>query len=510
MRRIHTLTGAAALALAATVAYAGWERDLAEAIASKDSNKRHAAVRALDPSDDKALKVLLQIVEKDDWYAREAAISALAGAKGEALETLQKKMKRGDGFLQEGIALAFAASNDRARVPDILPLLKEKDPRSRWAAAVALSKLHETQSIPALLDAWEEEKEARLRFRYYETLKAITGEDIGQTLVDWRNWFKGVGDEFVPPSQREKEQGAGEGGTQKKEESGTVLRDVELSFTESGAGGPLFVLPEYGYNKDYLVPAMKELEDVCRIFYIDLPSLDKFKNLSMAGGTGIPYYPIDKLVDAFDELRIQRKQKTIAILGHGITAWVAMRYATKYPQNVSHLILVSTWSGGSAFERGRARLEQDGKDKGDIEQEHYAQSLLIDMQTGQPTYQAKDQAEAEALFRMGWTSYFADRREGMALMLHPEVHRAMGQCIVPDFEISKEKGNPVPTLIIYGKQAVWTDYNDMRTMAKCYPNSALIACPSSNMLPMIEDYKTFTKALEGFFRKYKFRGRLGG
>lgn len=495
------LAGASALA---------WERELAEAKASKESTKYYEQVKRLDPNDKKALKLLFKLAEAEDWYIREACMEVLGSASGEALADIEKELKRGNTLTQEVIALGFGLSQNADRVPSLIEALDTKDFTVKQAAAIALGQNHHQSAIPAILEVWKKEKDARLMYRYHEALKAITGEKIDAVVVDWENWWKGVGEGFVPPSRKPKEEGQGPGGPPApKKEEGTVLRDVNLSFTESGSGGPLFVLPEYGYNKEYLVPTMKALEGTARIFYIDLPPIENFKNLQTVGGTGLPEYPIDKLVEAFDELRQQRKQKTIAIMGHGITAWVAMRYASKYPENVSHLILVSTWTSGRAWGKGRDAVERIGKEKGDLEQEHFAQSLLIDMQTGRPTYQPKDQVEGEALSRMRWSTYFADRRNGMASVLYPECLRQMGGCLVPEFDVGKEKGNPVPTLIIYGKHAMWTDRNDMRQLNKYYPNSSMVECPSSAMVPMLEDFDVFTKSLTSFFRKYKFRQTMG-
>src|SRR5205085_10256528 len=135
----------------------------------------------------------------------------------------------------------------------------------------------------------------------------------------------------------------------------------------------------------YFEKHLLALDDTARLFYIDLPGTSAFKDLK-PGVTGAPEYPIDKLVDAFDELRKVKKQERIAILAHGMAGWVAMRYATKYPKNVSHLILVSTWTSGKAWADGRQRAELAGKQAGDIEAEHYAASCLFE--NGKPRYQA--------------------------------------------------------------------------------------------------------------------------
>jgi pimeloyl-ACP methyl ester carboxylesterase len=507
--------GALALTLIPTggLTAQSWDQAFKQGMSSPDSNVRHRAVKALDVNEKKARGYLFDILESQDWYLRGAAMEVLAGARGEAFEDAAKQLKkRSKVLLREGILFSFGFRGDKDGVPHLVESLGDKQFMIRRAAAQALSRVHHPDAVPALIEQWQEEKDERLHVRYQEALTAITGEKIGPNPMDWNNWWKANQGGFVPVNDRKKQEGEDGEQVKAEEESNTVLRDVELTFTESGAGGPLFVLPEYGYNKEYMRSSMKALENVARVFYIDLPEIDKFKGLAAVGGTGMPEYPIDKLCEAFDELRKSRKQERIAILGHGISGWVAMRYATRYPQHVSHLILVSTWSSGAAWGRGRDRLEEDAKKRGDLEQEHYAQSLVVDLQSGTPNYQAKDQAEGEALRRMSWSCYFADRRDGMAWMVYPAVVREMGGCIIPEFNLVKEKKVPVPTLIIYGAnpRALWTSAGDAKIMSKHYGGAMVVPCPNANQMPMVEDYDRFVKSLRSFFRKYKFKSRVGG
>ncbi|RME72239.1 MAG: alpha/beta fold hydrolase [Planctomycetota bacterium] len=488
-----------------------WEAEFKRAMASPDSNVRHDAILKLDPNDREARRYLYNILETADWYLRGAAMEVLARAQGEAFEDVQKKARgRGKLFLREGLIFSLGLRGTDDGVPTLVKALEDKAFEIRRAAAFSLARAQHRDGVGALIEAWKKEKDKRLHVRYQEALTAITGERLGPNVADWDDWWRANADRFVPVAKRKKEKGKDGKPVSAEKESNTVLRGVDLTFTESGSGGPLFVLPEYGYNKEYMRASLKALEGVARVFYIDLPSLDKFKNLGTVGGTGLPEYPIDKLCDAFDELRKQRKQERIAILGHGISGWVAMRYATRYPQHVSHLILVSSWSSGAAWGRGRDRVENDAKQRKDLEQEHYAQSLVIDMQSGKPNYAPKDAAEAQALRRMAWSCYFADRRNGLAWMLYPKVVREMGGCIIPQFNLAREKKVRVPTLIIYGSspRALWTSAGDVKIMARHYGGAMVVACPNSNLMPMNEDYKRFVKALQTFFRKYKFRSKV--
>ncbi len=521
-----------ALAIAAPAARAAddWEKDFARDMAKPESWVRYGAVTRLDPNVEKARGALLSILEKHHWFLRAGAIQTLRGANGEALEDLRKELKKHSSpMVREGIALAFGGMNDPGRAADLVEALADKDERVRRGAAIGLGHLPSKEAVAGLLGAWEKEKQSDVIVFLRESLEKISGKFFGRNVDDWKAWWKAVESDWQPPAKKDEGGGAkpppgmpgggtgapqgeksdddkkAEGDGNKTKEETTVLRDVELNFKEAGKGGPVFVLPEYGYNGIYMEKHLLALDDVARLFYIDLPGTSSFKNLPIVAG-GMPEYPIDKLCDAFDELRKLRKQDRIAILGHGMAGWIAMRYATKYPRNVSHLILVSTWTSGKAWGDGRNRAEVFGKQQHDIEYEHFAQSCLLE--NGTPRYSAAGQDDAQALDRAQWTGYFHDIRNPYAIMFWPKVDRSreMGGCIIPQFNIEKEKGNPVPTLILYGTspRAVWTSEQDQRAITKCYPNAQVVPCPQSNRMPMVEDYDLFVKSVKGFFRKFPF------
>lgn len=526
-----------ALTLALTVAVSGlalaaddWEKEFAQGISKPESWNRVAAVKQLDPAIEKARDHLYTILEKHHWYLRLAAMDVLATATGgEALEGVRKDLKKHSSpSVREGIALAFGRmSVNPERANDLGEALSDKDERVRRAAAIAIGNHPTKEAVKALITAWEKEKESDVTVFLREALEKSSGKYLGRNVDDWKAWWAAVESDWQPPGGPKAEPKPGESGDKpaegksedekKAEEEGkktsnetTTLRDVELTFKEAGKGGPLFILPEYGYSGMYFEKHLLALDDVARLFYIDLPGTSKFKGLKPVAG-GLPEYPIDKLCEAFDELRKLKKQDRIAILAHGVSGWVAMRYATKYPRNVSHLILVSTWTSGKAWADGRDRAELAGKSKQngyDLEFEHFAASCLIEG-NGQARYSAQGDDESQALDRAQWTGYFTDWRSAYQMLFWPKVDRSkeMGGAMVPQFDVSREKGNPVPTLVFYGTnpRAIWTSAADMRQLGKCYPNASFIECPRSNRMPFIEDYDLFIKSTRNFFKKYPFK-----
>lgn len=513
-------------AVAAAALAADWKREFAQGMSSTDTNLRWKVVHDLNPGEKDQREVLIGILEKEQWHVRGAAIERLGTASGEAEEELKKDVaKHSSPYVREGLVWALGLTRDR--VNDVLPALDDKQPIVRRAAAIVIGKVPTKEGIAALIAALEKEKEFDVKVFVRDGLEKATGQFLGNAAADWKNWWAANQESWHPKDEKPQDnmpgqEGGKEGGGgaksedekkaeeegNKAKESTTQLRDVELNFKESGRGGPLFVMPDMYRNRVYLEKHLQAIEDICHIYYIDLPEINKFKGLKNVGATGVPYYPLDKLSDAFEELRQQRKVERIAIMGQGMSAWVAMRYATKYPKNVSHLILISTWTSGKSWEDGRNRIEMDGKKNGNPEEEHFAMNRVVDINTGKHRYEPKDPQEEEAFHRMDWMMYFADPRNSYMNLWWKEQFRPMGGCIIPEFDVGKtEKGNPVNTMIIAGThpRSLWTSVVDLKNFQKYYPNSEVLDCPHSAMMPMIEDFDTFNRGVHGFFKKYPFR-----
>ncbi len=534
MRRLFT---AAAVAAAVWVALPlsglladSWEREFTANIGSQDSNVRYLAVKKLDPSIPKARAYLFGVLGQQDWYLRRGAIDVLAGASGDTVGDLQKEAKSNKvPQVREGIVSAFGLMKSPERVPDLVAALGDKHPDVRRTAVHGIVAVPTKEGVTAIVEAWEKEKDWTVAVFYKDALEKLTKNHFGWQVIDWKNWWTAKKDKWKPPKpKKEKKEGEpeepeappeesgeektgaeGGEGKEKAEESTTVMRDVELNFRESGKGPPLFVLPALYRNRLYLERHMQSLEDSARLFYIDLPPLSKFRGLKNLGVSGKPYYPLTEVCDAFDELRKERKHEKIAILAHEMAAWVAMRYATKYPNNVSHLILVSTWPSNRAWSDGRMRVENDGRGTKNVERERYAKSRVANPDTGKSEYEAKDPQEAEALDRAGWTVQWGDPKNMFAEMWHKPTFVDMGGCWIPEFDIAKERPGPVPTLVVYGAKSLWSREGEATVLSKVYSNSQVLACPGSADFPMIEDHDQFTKAVKAFFKRYPIR-KTGG
>jgi proline iminopeptidase len=168
---------------------------------------------------------------------------------------------------------------------------------------------------------------------------------------------------------------------------------AQLYFREVGDGLPLVLLhggPDFNHN--YLLPEMDRLSSAFRLIYYDQ------RGRGRSSGHVVPEdVSIDSEVDDLDALRQYFDLAEISLLGHSWGGVLAMEFATRHPDLVTHLILMNTAPASHAdllrFRRQRqsaeksslARMEAISRtpeyEQGDVETEaqyyraHYGATL---------------------------------------------------------------------------------------------------------------------------------------
>lgn len=489
-------------------------KDFKRLFASQNSWEKANAIKTLDPNDKKHYKILTKLLAASDWYLREAVIEVLSGAfEAEASERMLKDLKKGKPTVAEGIALALGKASDPSKVSALTEALKHKDWRVRRSAAIALRKLPSKEAVGPLIEAWKEElkkgKHFRVWVRCLEALEEISGKKDLESIGDWENWWAGAKDSFVVGGKKEEKKGG----------TSTVVRGVNLNYDSRGKGNPLLVIPDYGFEKDYLKTYLRNLEKSNKIIYMDLPGAADFNPALPPKVAGLPVYPLEKLSDAFDTLlknmvkEKKIKKGKINLFAHGMSCWIAMKYASKYPKSIGRMMLCAPFSSGKAWSDGNDRHVKHGQASRDVEEEHFALSRIL--VGGQAKYQAKSAAEGDALRRKSFTIYFADPRDSeIGFILGPKVvkktaagqsqdfkvFRPMGGVLIPsDFKLFALPKVGVTTLVVCGKHAVMTSVQDCQAIVKHYPRGKLLVFPKTARMPFIEENSRFVKAAEKFF-----------
>lgn len=493
------------------------DKEIKEAGASPDSLVRHNTWKRLNPENDSQYRLLVQILQRFSWYDREGAILALAKAATD--KTLAKMFKdvksHSSSGVRQGLAVALCKMDDPRYYADLFERLKDKSAYVRRAVVYGLGITKKSpEKVSALVDAFQREKDPVVRSFFVNALNDQTQAFQGPDPKAWFIWWEEA------KADKDYELGkTDEDAIRKAEELGNKLKTrstvsvtggVTLQTEERGKGiaVPILVLPEYGHSKEVMLPFLAELEQTHKLYYIDLPEVSGFKDLKVVSEARIPYYPIDQLVDAFEDLRKATGQERFAIMACGLNCWIAMRYASRYPASVSHLVFVGPISSGLAYGKATDRMEQQGKATGDRELWHLAMTRKFDSRTGESVHDKyhKDEkepvpeGEGAALDRRNWSLYFKDDGDSVLGVLYPKKSRWLGNVAIPDFKVLSESKPGIPTIVICGRGSILTSVDDAKAIADHYGGLFYIY-ENSSMMPFCEESEIFNKHMSALLRE---------
>jgi proline iminopeptidase len=119
-------------------------------------------------------------------------------------------------------------------------------------------------------------------------------------------------------------------------------------YRMEGQGEPLLLIPGGpGASHTYLWPHLSSLSKEFRVIYYDPYG---------RGQSDVADHPAEYTfmhdVDEIEGLRRALRLPKINIYGHSYGAMVAQAYALKYPDSVSHLIMISPFHSGEAWQKG--------------------------------------------------------------------------------------------------------------------------------------------------------------
>lgn len=114
----------------------------------------------------------------------------------------------------------------------------------------------------------------------------------------------------------------------------TNINGLKLHYLVEGSGKPC-VIPSLGGTLSYERMFSAELRRHLKLVFAELRG-----SRSDIGDVGSAN--LDTIVDDLDRLRSELKLDRIAVLGHSCHGFIALRYASKYPDRISHAILVGS------------------------------------------------------------------------------------------------------------------------------------------------------------------------
>ena len=114
-----------------------------------------------------------------------------------------------------------------------------------------------------------------------------------------------------------------------------ALDEVELFVTEVGTGPPCLVMHGgLGLDQTYM-RTLDPLGDTFRLLYYDHRCNGRSSTPPLSTLT------IEQLATDADALRAELAHERVAVLGHSYGAFVALEYATRFPDRVTQLLLIA-------------------------------------------------------------------------------------------------------------------------------------------------------------------------
>lgn len=128
---------------------------------------------------------------------------------------------------------------------------------------------------------------------------------------------------------------------------------VLIYYVIVGRGAPLMILHGGpGASHDYFLPYLLPLARHNRLIFVDERGSGKSEKLEDAAG-----YTVENMAEDAEAVRQALALGKISLLGHSCGGVLAQAYALKYGNNLTHLILCSTFSSTKAMNEMLRRME---------------------------------------------------------------------------------------------------------------------------------------------------------
>jgi proline iminopeptidase len=265
------------------------------------------------------------------------------------------------------------------------------------------------------------------------------------------------------------------------------LNDTELFYVEVGEGLPCLVMHGgLGGDHSSLHPWLDPLGDVMRLVYYD------HRGNGRSGRPRSESITFEQLCADADALREHLGFEEIAVLGYSFGGFVALEYALRYPERISHLILLDTAPTLDYEEEIEANARRKGATQEQLE--------ALDAS-------AEDEGESWRLWKVIEPLYFctfdADLAERVMGKTVISVEAAdAGDAIIEGWDLTPRLGEiSAPTLILVGRDDFVCPPSQAKIMHEGIPNSELAVFENSGHFTHVEEPEAFFDAVRGWLRR---------
>jgi proline iminopeptidase len=206
---------------------------------------------------------------------------------------------------------------------------------------------------------------------------------------------------------------------------------------------------------------------------------------------------LDLFIEDIEALRKEFNIEKLNLLAHSWGGLLAMKYAIKYPENLSKLVLSS--SVGASTEIDAMASEAMAQK---FTEEDNAQRMAIFQSEA---FKNREIGAIESLMKLGFKQQFhnSDLVDSLKLSLNADYMKTNQLLQYLGKDLSKYdfhsdlKTLTIPTLLIYGSEDVLLDFSGKK-LYETIPNSSLQIINESGHFPFIEKPKKFEKLVKSF------------
>ncbi len=294
-----------------------------------------------------------------------------------------------------------------------------------------------------------------------------------------------------------------------KIESGFVdANGVMIYYEEFGKGKPLMIVHGGpGATHDYFLPYLLPLARHNKLIFIDERGSGKSEKLD-----DVKKYTVENMVEDVEAVRQALGLGKISLLGHSYGGVLAQAYALKYQNNLTHLILCSTFPSTKQMNEVFVKIKKDMapelRDRiNKMEKEGlYGHGLPYEQNryTNEYMIAAWGEGYFPYIYQRNPDPTYDPTSDGLAWNLYREMWGSHGEYIIDGNLKSVEYVDKlhtikVPTLINCGDHdecAPWLS----EEMHNKIPGSKLVIFPQSGHMTFVDQPDLFIKTIEDFLK----------
>jgi proline iminopeptidase len=292
-----------------------------------------------------------------------------------------------------------------------------------------------------------------------------------------------------------------------REEGFVDANGVMIYYESLGSGPPLLVVHGGpGASHDYFLPYLLPLARTNRLVFIDERGSGKSSKLDDPSG-----YTVENMVEDVEAVRRALDLGKTSLLGHSYGGVLAQAYALRHGDQLSHLVLCSTFHStremNQVFDRMKAKMAPDLRDR--------LAAMEKDGLFGHGKEWEKNRYTSDymsAAWGEGYFPYLYQRRPDanydppaagqMSWDLYREMWGSHGEFVIDGNLASVEYGDRlssirVPTLITAGDHDE-CDPALSREMHDKIPGSKLVIFPESGHMTFVDQPDLFVRTVADF------------